>query len=229
MYMRCIVVDDHSFISAGVTGLLKLDFPGCEVAAASTVREAINFINVHNDGVITMVFLDLVLPDESGIAVLKHIQKLNLDATFLCIVISSIEDQETISLCKKLGAKGYIGKAQDPTLLSHAIRIVLDGGAYFCDEETNKNKKYTQGDFLEKAMRLTNRERDVLDLVLAGYSNKKIADELALSYGTIKNRIHDLLKEFSVNTRLEIATMSRSSGYVPRTIPEITDNRQDQA
>jgi DNA-binding NarL/FixJ family response regulator len=214
--MRCIVIDDHSFISAGVTSLLKMDLPGCEVAAVSTVRDAIEYINSHDDGTPALVFLDLVLPDESGIAVLKHIQSANLGATFMCIVVSGIDDQETITLCKKLGARGYIGKTQDPSQLSHAIRVVLEGGMYFIDEVSNSAQANVHGDFLDKAMRLTNRERDVLDLLLAGYSNKKIADELNLSYGTIKNRIHDLLKEFSVNTRLEIATIARNSGYVPR-------------
>jgi len=226
--MRCLVVDDHSFISAGVTSLLKMDFPDCEVTAVSTVRGAIHYINSKNDGLVTLVCLDLVLPDDSGIAVLKHIQSLNLCASFLCIVISGVDDKETVALCKKMGAKGYIGKAQDPNLLSHAIRIVLDGGMYFCDEESRSHKGNSQGDFLAKATRLTNRERDVLDLVLSGYSNKKIADELGLSYGTVKNRIHDLLKEFSMNTRLELATSARSSGYVPRTVPEITDKKQDE-
>jgi DNA-binding NarL/FixJ family response regulator len=214
--MRCIVIDDHSFISAGLTSLLKMDLPGCEVTTMSTVRDAVSYIDAHNDGSTALVFLDLVLPDESGIAVLKHIQNAGLGDRFLSIVVSGIGDQETISLCRKLGAKGYIGKTQDPSQLSHAIRIVLEGGTCFIDEESDANQANVHGDFLGKAMRLTNRERDVLDLLLAGYSNKKIADELNLSYGTIKNRIHDLLKEFNVNTRLEIATIARSSGYVPR-------------
>jgi DNA-binding NarL/FixJ family response regulator len=198
-------------MSAGMSAFFQTDFPGSVIACATTVSKAIELIEAQRDEPFDLILLDLVLPDANGIAVLKHLQTIERGASALCIVISGVNDNETIGLCKKLGARGYICKTEDFTLFANAVRAVLDGGEYF-----HVGARNTQGHFLDIADRLTNRQRDVLDLVLAGYSNKKIACELDLNYGTVKNYIHELLNVFSVNTRLEIATKANLSGYVPK-------------
>lgn len=212
--MRCLIIDDHPFMSAGVSALLNIDFPECVITTVTTVGAALDHIKMDNNKLTYLILLDLVLPDANGIEVLKYLQNSAEKHEHLCIVISGVHDQETVALCKRLGARGYISKTEDLNLLSIAIRTVYEGGEYFSVGQANS----TLGNFLDNTSQLSNRQRDVLDLVIAGYSNKKISEVLPLTYGTIKNYIRDLMAVFSVKSRLELATNARISGYVPKSV-----------
>jgi DNA-binding NarL/FixJ family response regulator len=209
MVTKCLVVDDHKLVAASLILTLQNEFPELEISHVGTVRDAIDFIGQYEGESTCLILLDMVLPDQNGIAVLAHLRKLKQLAKFPCIVMSGMANPGNINLCKKEGAYGFISKSDEAVIFVEAVRNVLSGRPYFPISEERPEKN-----FLEKSMRLTPRQRKTLDLVVQGCMNKVIADELAVNQKSAENYVCELLTLFSVNTRTELVRDALNCGYV---------------
>lgn len=197
--MLCLIVDHHPVTSCGLAQLLRARFPDWQVETAATVLGGIERIDARHPDV---VLVSLLMPDQSGLSLLAHIQQYH-GATTAAMALADHVDADIARLCERLGARAYLSKAHAFSALPQAIRAVCARQTYF--EPTQAAQ--------EKALRFTPRQRDIVELLLIGYSNKQIACALNLSCGTVKNYIFDLMRITAVSSRLEMAMKLRARGY----------------
>ncbi|TYQ19659.1 UNVERIFIED_ORG: two-component system nitrate/nitrite response regulator NarL [Zoogloea ramigera] len=202
--MICLIVDHHPVISSGLAQMVRASFPGWQVDIAHTVAAAIEQAGAHQPDV---VLISLLMPDNSGLALLGHLQQHDPNSRRTAsIVIADAPDAETARLCERLGAHGFMSRAHAFTAIAAAIRAVCARQKYFEPAPDTATP-------VPAPIRFTPRQRDIVDLLLIGYSNKQIACTLNLSSGTVKNYIFDLMRMISVSSRLEMALKIRDSGY----------------
>lgn len=197
--MICLIVDHHPVISSGLAQMVRASFPGWQVDIAHTVAAAIAQADACQPD---LVLLSLLMPDNSGLALLGHLHQHHCRTA--SIVIAETPDADTARLCERLGAHGFMSREHAFTAIPAAIGAVCAHQKYF-------EPRPDAG--LPAPLRFTPRQRDIVDLLLIGYSNKQIACTLNLSSGTVKNYIFDLMRMISVNSRLEMAIKIKDSGY----------------
>lgn len=200
--MIFLIVEHHPVIASGLAQMVQAGFPDGQVELADTVATAIARVDARRPDV---VLLSLLMPDNSGLALLGHIQQHHPRTA--SIVMTDTPDRETARLCERLGAHGYISRAHAFTSMTKALRTVCAHQKYFEQPYLDDIEDRTG------ALRFTPRQRDIVDLLLIGYSNKQIACTLNLSCGTVKNYIFDLMRMISVSSRLEMAMKIKESGY----------------
>lgn len=211
--MNCLIVDVDSLSIFALSKIVESSFPNWKIFSASTIQEAIQRIAGHS---IDVILLDIDLGAESGLTLLAYLQKNIGIYPSQCIVVSNVDDPEKIEQCRGLGARGYVPKKEACHSISPAIWQVISRTGKLSPQRT-ANALEPSND----AIRLTHRQRDIIDLLLNGYSNKMIAHALNLSYGTVKNYMFDLMRLTSVNSRLEMAMKLQRSGYTPRKLDQI--------
>lgn len=206
--MQCLIVEDHPVIAYGLSRIIESNFPSWRLLQAATVQQAIEKVNSEP---IDFALIDLMLPDDTGLTLLGYLRQFSWSKPIASIIISTTCDQEIMVLCKELGARAYIQKKEAFTSILSVINLLIAGGEYFGADNQTSVKKLPDSE-----IKLTPRQRDLIDLLLDGYSNKKIAYTLDLSYGTVKNYMFDLMRALSVNSRLEMAMKLQQSGYQSR-------------
>ncbi|SDF17022.1 two component transcriptional regulator, LuxR family [Bradyrhizobium brasilense] len=202
--MKILIVDDHALIREALRSLLKELKREAVILEASNSRQAMHLIEEHAD--ISLILLDISLPDRDGFSVLREVRE--RDATIAIIVISSSDDQDTVKRAFKLGALGFIPKTTKREVILNAMELVLSGGLYIPSEILEEpssprptNKPATRGSL--KGLGLTDRQIEVLALLMKGRSNKVIAKTLNMAVPTVKNHITVVLKALSVTSRTE--------------------------
>lgn len=201
--MICLIVDDHPVILVSLNGLIKKHFPEWDTFAASDLREAIDVLESERGNMINLAVVDLSLGSQSGLALLNHIEQSNMKHAVPSIMMSGDDTPETIFRCRESGASGFVSKYANPLSFVEAIREVTAGRSFFPAEMHRSAPKSVSK--RKREICLSPRQQTIVDLVLAGCSNKEIANRLNISYGTTKNYMFDLMRIFSVRSRLELA------------------------
>ena len=183
------------------------------MSEASTASETMQLLDANPT--IDLVLLDLVLPDMDGLAVLKQIgERL---PSIAVIVLSALKDKQRISTALQLGAAGYIPKSADLDIMKSAINLVLSGGIYVPPEYIDQRKP-TMNDSppigADNTLPLTQRQIEVLKLMVRGQSNKEICRELDIAQPTVKIHVSAILKALKVRNRTEAAFAARQLGII---------------
>ncbi|MBR0785135.1 response regulator transcription factor [Bradyrhizobium iriomotense] len=202
--MKVLIVDDHALIREALHAVLKQLKREAIILEASNSREAMHLVEEHPD--IGLILLDINLPDRDGFSVLRELR--NRYATIAIIILSSSDDQDTVRRAFKLGALGFIPKTTEREVMLNAIELVFSGGVYIPSEILEEtagprlaNKKVAPDSL--KGLGLTDRQIDVLALLIEGKSNKVIAKILNMAVPTVKNHVTVVLKALGVATRTE--------------------------
>jgi DNA-binding NarL/FixJ family response regulator len=198
-----MLVDDHPIVRIGLAALIGT-LPGMEaVAQAGSGREAIELHKKHQPDVTLM---DLRLPDLSGVEVIRAIRAVSPEARF--IVLTTYEGDEDIHQALQAGARGYIIKGLPHQLLADAIKRVHAGGRYLPQvvKETLANRTPSSD--------LSAREREILERIAQGKSNKEIAAELDLAEITVKMRVSAILERLDVHDRTEAVVTALQRGLL---------------
>jgi DNA-binding NarL/FixJ family response regulator len=198
-----MLVDDHPIVRIGLAALIGT-LPGMEtVAQAGNGREAIALHKEHQPDVTLM---DLRLPDLSGVEVIRAIRTVSPDARF--IVLTTYEGDEDIHQALQAGARGYIIKGLPHDLLADAIKRVHAGGRYLPQvvKETLANRTPSSD--------LSVREREILERIAQGKSNREIATELDLAEITVKCRVSAILERLDVHDRTEAVVTALQRGLL---------------
>ena len=212
--IRVVLVDDQKLVRQGVRGLLEL-VPDIEVVGeASDGEEALEKVPQLKPDVL---LLDIRMPRLSGIGVLEALR----DAGALppTLVLTTFDDGDAAMAAIKAGAKGVMLKDVSLEDLTAAIRALADGRTAFQPALTEslmaairRSPPAAGGD--SPAEPLTPREKEVLHLICAGYSNKEIADLLAVAEGTVKNHVSNLLLKLDARDRTRAALKALQQGYL---------------
>lgn len=194
--IRIIVVDDHPVVREGLVAALarKDDFT---IAASYGSAEELLASRVAAD----VILLDLELPGMSGADVLPRL-------TTPALVLTAYATDERIDAVLRAGARGYLLKGAALDEIERAIRAVARGETYLDPRVASRVAA------LSRAPRLSNRERDVLRLVIAGKSNKEIAAALHVTERTVKFHVTSIFNKLGAENRAQAVTIAHERGFV---------------
>jgi DNA-binding NarL/FixJ family response regulator len=203
--IRVLIVDDRPIFRAGVQGMLK-DFSEIEVVGeATTGQQAVERAERLKPDVVLM---DLNLPGMDGIAATRAIRAQNPQSVVLALTVS--EAEEDVVEMVAAGASGYVLKDLDPVSLVRAITDAKSG-RFPLDDTLTRRVIVRLGAAMAKhpsqlpVEPLTERETEILRMVMQGKGNKAIANRLDLSEGTIKSHLRNIYRKLRVQTRAEAA------------------------
>ncbi len=199
--MRVFLLDDHEIVRNGIRGLLESD--GLSVVGeAATAAEALARIPSTRPDV---AVLDVRLPDGNGIEVCREIRARHPEVA--CIMLTSYADDEAHLAAVMAGAAAYVLKQIRGRDLVEAVRSVATGASLIDPVATARLIDGLEGDGEEDAglLSLTGRERQILELISAGKTNREIGAELFLAEKTVKNYVSNLLSKLGMGHRSEAA------------------------
>lgn len=216
--MKFLVVDDHALIRDAMRGVLKELKDDAIVLEAASSRQAMDLIPKHSD--LALILLDLQLPDSDGIKVLGELRELY--PAISVVMLSAFNDRDNVIRALDNGALGFIPKTDSREILLGALRLVLAGGTYIPPEILASGPTATAASPGQPTatkrpspaeLGLTERQVDVLALMMQGKSNKLICRALDLAEPTVKNHVSAILKALGVTNRTEAVLAVAALGW----------------
>jgi DNA-binding NarL/FixJ family response regulator len=208
--IRVVIADDHPVFRDGLASLLE-PHAGIEVVAtAADGAEAVALVVEHRPEVVVM---DIQMPQVNGIEATRRIAA-QCPATKV-LVFTMGEDEGTLLSAMRAGARGYLVKGASQEEVTHAIRAVHAGGVVFGASLASRIGQLLTPTTPQRSTQfpmLTEREREVLDLIAAGRSNGQIAAELYLAPKTVRNNVSAILAKLQATDRAEVIIRARDAG-----------------
>jgi DNA-binding NarL/FixJ family response regulator len=213
--LRVLIADDHPLFRGGLRALLSTVPDTAVVGEATTGDEAIALAAELQPDLIVM---DLQMPGVSGIDATRRI--LDTSPHIGILVVTMFEDDYSVFAAMRAGAKGYVLKDTDEEDILHAIRAVGKGEAIFSPAVARRMIDFFTGarSEAERAVparafpELTDREREVPDLIAQGLSKPEIASRLYLSPKTVRNHISNIFAKLQVADRAQAIVRAREAG-----------------
>lgn len=222
--VRVLIADDHTLFREGLRALLA-SIPDIEVVGeAANGLEAIRLTVDHQPDVILM---DIQMPDRNGIEATRQILRVSPHVGI--IMLTMFQDDDSVFAVMRAGARGYVLKGADQTVLLRAIRAVANGESLFSPEIAGRLMRFFAN--LESASapglfpELTEREREILALIAGGLTNAEIARKLAISIKTVRNHVSNIFSKLQVVDRAQAALRAREAGLGGSTAP-MSDGNQ---
>ena len=209
MTIRILVADDHPLVRGGLKAALA-PLPEVEVVAeAATGSDAIREAVLHQPDVVVM---DLQMPELNGIQATRELGRVVPSAAVL--VLTMFDDDDWVFAAMRAGARGYVLKGAEQHELARAIMAVAAGEAIFGPAVASRVLAYFAAPARTPTPlpELTDREREVLDLIAAGHTNHQIAERLGLSAKTVANHISAIFAKLQVADRTQAILRARDAG-----------------
>ncbi len=206
-----MLVDDHPLVREGLRTLLTAQPGMVVIGECGDGEEAVaQALELQPD----IILMDLHLPGLSGVEATRRI--LQASPHIAVLVLSMLEDDESVFGAMRAGARGYLLKGAGKDEVLRAIAVVAHGEAIFSPQIAQRLMQYfanmrpviPQHAFPE----LTDREREVLALIVDGKSNPQIAELLSLSPKTVSNHISNIFSKLQVLDRAQAVTLARQKG-----------------
>jgi DNA-binding NarL/FixJ family response regulator len=225
--VKILAVDDHALIREALRGVLKELKSDATVLEASSCSQAMQVIAEHPD--LELILLDLNLPDRDGFSVLTELGERYPEISV--VVLSAQQDRGSVVRALDLGALGFIPKSGQREVMVSALQLVFAGGIYIPPEilardepsarQRDEKQPATNRPSVSPAdLRLTERQVDVLSLMMQGKSNKAICRVLNLAEPTVKNHVTAILKALEVSNRTEAVIAVGELGWKLPPIPK---------
>ncbi len=212
--IRVLICDDHTILREGIRLLLNSQ-PDIEVVAeAVDGRDAVEQARTVKPDVILM---DIAMPFLNGLEATKQIRRDNPNARVL--VLTMYESDEYVSQMLEAGAAGYVLKKVAGSELVYALRAVYQGEAFLYPSITKRLvedylRRVESGQERDTFDGLTDREREVLQLIAEGHTNKEIADLLNLSVRTVQNHRAHIMEKLGMHDRGELIKYAIQKGII---------------
>ena len=209
---RVLIADDHAIVRAGLRALLVDDGAFDLVGEATGGYETIELVGKTNPDVL---ILDLSMPDLDGIAVTRRIKPQYPGLRILILTIH--EDEALLREAIKAGAAGYILKRAAEAELISAIRTILRGDLYV-DPSMVRSLLGESGQVKLKQIssteNLTPRETEILKLIVEGYTNRQIGNELSISIRTVEGHRANISDKLGLHSRVELVRYAREHNLI---------------
>ena len=207
-----VLIDDNRLLREGMAALIHTQ-PGFTVLAASAdVNEALAMVREARPDI---VLLDFGLEDHDSLSLTATVRA-EVPVSRI-IVMGLLPSQEDVAHYVRAGASGFIMKDASFEAFFATIRAVAAGGEVLPPQLTNslfsqiaRNVAGASKAKVLEAVRLTNREREVIALLGEGLSNKEISTRLHIAVHTVKSHVHNVLEKLALHSRLEVAAFSHS-------------------
>lgn len=204
---HCLLVDDHALFVDALGLLMAHRHPGVRLSVAKQLAGALE--QLRQEPRISLVLLDLNLPDSRGLDTLAQLREA---APLARVIVLSADDRpETVMAALDGGASGFIPKSADAAALDQALRTVLGGGVHV-PPAVVRGAEPAAGTELPP---LTARQLDVFRCLVAGLPNKLIARELALSDSTVKTHVQAIFDKLGVSSRAQVVLHAARMGWLP--------------
>jgi DNA-binding NarL/FixJ family response regulator len=198
--MKALLIDDHPLFREGLALLMSHAFEGVACLQAATLAEALAVGAQHPD--LDLLLLDLHLPDNAGAAGVARLREA-LPGPML-VVLSADDAPATVLAAIDAGAQGFIPKTAQPGLMREALAQVLAGGIYL-PPTVAQGTPASMGEASPEmaSLEISDRQLDVLRLLIQGRSNKLISRELALAESTVKSHLAAVFRKLGVSSRTQ--------------------------
>jgi len=214
MTIRVLLSDDHPAIRAGIRGALEEAADIAVVGEAGDGQEALRLVEALQPDVL---LLDCRLPGLDGVAVAAVVRARGLPARVLAL--SAYDDDLYVSGMLGAGAAGYLLKEEALETVAAAVRAVANGQEWYSQAVMARVAAWARGETPTTAIAtgLTGRELEVLRLLAKGWDNLRIAEELHLSEGTVKNHVTSIYDKLNVHSRAEAVAWAWQHGVMEET------------
>jgi len=220
--IKVLLVEDHTMTRMGLALVLE-KAEGIELVADA--EDGLTGVQKASEFLPDVILMDIGLPVIDGIEATRRIKEMGLESKIL--IFTSRDNEDDVFACFKAGADGYIMKGSTPIQTTSAIRAVSEGTAWLDPaiakivlsslQKSNivsvasAGINYKAG---KKAYGLTEREMEVLSLIVEGLSNPQIADRLFITRATAKAHVHSILQKLCVDDRTKAAVTAMKEGLV---------------
>lgn len=210
--IKVLIADDHAIVRTGMRALLKSEPTFELVGEATGGYETIELVEKTNPDILV---LDLSMPDIDGISVAKILKPQFPNLRILILTVH--EDEALLREAIKAGTSGYILKRAAEAELISAIRIIMRGDLYVEPamvrsllSDTLKSLPSQEG----LTEQLTPREKEVLLLLVQGYTNRQIGEELNISVRTVEGHRANLTTKLGAHSRVDLVRYARQHGII---------------
>lgn len=214
-FTRVVIVDDHVMLRDGIASILQKE-PDFEVVGeAGSVAGAIEKVQASKPD---LVLMDYGLPDGTGLDATKEILAANPQTDIVLLTVH--EEDDLLFAAIRSGAKGYLLKNVSAQEMLARLRGLSKGEPAMEPAETRRilsefaRTNSAPNPSQEETVLLTERELQVLQLIVKGFSNKEIGAQFHISVHTVKNHVHHILDKLQVSNRHEAADVARKRGLI---------------
>jgi DNA-binding NarL/FixJ family response regulator len=207
--MKILHADDHSMFREGLRFFLNLLDPQVVVLEASNIQAALDKLAL--DGPVDLLVLDLQMPGMSELDGFFAVRRRHPNLPI--VIVSGVNDPRTIRALLDGGARGYIPKLASSEQLMEGLRRVLRGEVYLPDALFIPDPETTASSGAESGP-LTSRQLQILPLLAEGMPNKRIAEALGVTEGTVKQHLKELFRRLNARNRTQAVKEARRSGLL---------------
>jgi DNA-binding NarL/FixJ family response regulator len=212
--IRVLIADDHTIFREGLAELLKSEANVDVVGEAATGRETVEqAIELTPD----VVLMDIMMPDMNGIEATQRILEKAPEVNI--VMLTMLEEDESLLAAMRVGARGYVLKGADKAEVMKSIEAAARGEALFGAAIAGRLTTFFRDSdpLASSAIKrpfhdLTDREREVLDLIARGANNQEIASKLHISPKTVSNHISNIFNKLGVADRAQAIVRARQAG-----------------
>ncbi|MFA7159177.1 MAG: response regulator transcription factor [Kiritimatiellia bacterium] len=214
-----LLADDHTVVREGLRKLLEAECDIDVVGEASTGRQAVDMAKKLRPAVVVM---DIAMPLLNGLEAARQIRQAVPEAKVL--ILSAHCDEAYVERVTALGVAGYLIKQTSAHFLSEAIRAVEKGNTFFSPAVASKLCHQSQksldrkGRLKTRAVRLSSREVEVLQLIAEGEANKQMASELGISIKTVEKHRDHLMQKLGIHDTAGLTRYAISAGIIESSV-----------
>ena len=194
--MNIIIADDHDLVREALTTLIERDDDQARVIQADSLPPVLAHIATNQP--VDVLLLDVHMPGMHDLSVIRTITSEHPELPV--VMMSGSIDKSIINQCYEYGASGFIPKTMNGNALVSVLKMVISGVKYVPDMMLSDDQPDTSLNQAE----LTDRESQVLQLLLEGQSNKAIANQLFIEPTTVKMHLRSLFKKYAASNRTEL-------------------------
>lgn len=207
--IRILLADDHQMFLESMSMLLKT-IEGIElVATATNGKDAVRFLDLYE---VDIVICDFQMPLMSGLEVILELRK-RLNSSMKVLILTMLDDVLSIKAAIQAGADGYLLKTANKSELQTAILAIANGGTYFgSNVMLSLSKSTTNEELTHEKITLSDRELEILKLIVKEFSSTEIAEKLFISFNTVETHRKNIYKKLGVNSSLGLLKYAFRNG-----------------
>ena len=212
--IKVLVVDDHQLIIDGLKSLLQDEHDIVFAGGANTMQQAIDFVSKNR---VEVVLADINMPEGSGIETTRSLKVIQPDIQVLALTMH--EDINMIRMMVEAGASGYILKRTNMNEVLEAIRVVAKGGKYLGRDVqeillNNMGKSTSPAEQIVNLSILTQREREILNLIAKELRNDEIAEKLFISERTVETHRRNIFTKTKTKSIVGLIKYAMGNGMI---------------